>query len=106
MKFNLQKACLRTKMFCCWPPADQSTFLVCHRQYSQLCTGKLCDLVCTDGSANLVMLHRPDDVAVHTIFLGKLPEGKVQSWILILAIVVGILILLLIILALVKVGTS
>jgi len=47
---------------------------------------------------------RPDGVVVHTVFLGKIPEKGIASWMIALAIILGILILLLIILALVKVN--
>ncbi|KAF4530203.1 hypothetical protein B566_EDAN018321 [Ephemera danica] len=69
-------------------------------------------LLATKGTVEILSLpssiqsdvHRPDEVIIHTMFLGKLPEGKVHSWMLVLAILLGILILLLIILALCKMG--
>jgi hypothetical protein len=52
---------------------------------------------------SIVCFFRPDEIAIHTLFLGKIPDGKIQSWIIALAIALGILILLFIVLALVKV---
>ncbi|XP_059474433.1 integrin alpha-PS4-like [Neocloeon triangulifer] len=47
---------------------------------------------------------RPDGHVVHTLFLGTIPDKGVPTWMIALAIILGVLILLLIILALVKLG--
>jgi hypothetical protein len=56
-----------------------------------------------NNSCFLSFLRRPDGVTVHTIFHGKIPEGTVATWIIVLAIISGVLILLLITMALHKV---
>ncbi|XP_023711534.1 integrin alpha-9 isoform X2 [Cryptotermes secundus] len=48
--------------------------------------------------------HKPDYADVHTRFLGTIPEGSVATWIIVLAVICGILILLLIATALHKIG--
>ncbi|KDR08411.1 Integrin alpha-PS3 [Zootermopsis nevadensis] len=47
--------------------------------------------------------HKPDGVTVHTVFHGKIPEGSIATWIIVLAIICGILILFFIAMALHKV---
>jgi hypothetical protein len=47
--------------------------------------------------------NRPDYVDVHTRFIGKIPEGSAATWIVVLSIICGILILFLIATALYKV---
>ncbi|CAB3366718.1 Hypothetical predicted protein [Cloeon dipterum] len=47
---------------------------------------------------------RPDSHVIHTVFMGKIQEKGIPSWMIALAIILGILILLLIVLALVKLG--
>lgn len=46
---------------------------------------------------------RPDGFVIHTVFLGKIPEKGTPWWMIMLAIILGLLILLLIIVALIKV---
>jgi RsiW-degrading membrane proteinase PrsW (M82 family) len=47
--------------------------------------------------------NRPDYVNVHTRFIGRIPESNVATWIVVLSIICGILILFLIAMALYKV---
>jgi len=47
---------------------------------------------------------KPDGVTVHTMFHGNIPEGTVATWIIVLAIMAGVLILFLITMALHKMG--
>jgi hypothetical protein len=52
---------------------------------------------------NLFSAYRPDYADVHTRFLGMLPEGSVATWIILLAVICGLLMLFLIAMALYKV---
>jgi len=47
---------------------------------------------------------RPDSVKVSSIFVGKIPESEVETWIIIVAIIAGLLLLLLVIMGLTKAG--
>jgi hypothetical protein len=56
-----------------------------------------------DAMATQPANDRPDGFVIHTVFLGKIPEKGTPWWMIMLAIILGLLILLLIIVALIKV---